>query len=151
MYKTTLEDILKGVQTYRNERLVHLLDKLGYIENFGTGIPRTIEAYLGTGKEPSFYDSENFFIVYLPNLNYNNNSGDQINDQINDQISDIGLEILKIIQNNPGIKVQGIYDAIVGSHSNITLDIIRNVIKREIKRYIVLKGSKKTGGYHIMK
>ena len=145
--KTTLKDILKGVQTYRNERLVHLLDKLGYIENFGTDIPRTIEAYFGTGREPSFYDSENFFIVYLPNLNYNNNS----NDQINDQISDIGLEILKIIQNNPGIKVQGIFDALIGSHSNITLDIIRNVIKREIKRYVVLKGSKKTGGYHIMK
>ena len=51
------------------------------------------------------------------NLNYNNNAHDQINDQINDQISDIGLEILKIIQNNPGIKVQGIYDALIGSNS----------------------------------
>ena len=112
---------------------------MGYIENFGTGIPRTIEAYSGTGKEPSFYDSENFFIVYLPNLNYNNNAHDQINDQINDQISDIGLEILKIIQNNPGIKVQGIYDALIGSHNNITLDIIRNVIKREIKKHVNLK------------
>ena len=98
LYKTTLEDILKRVQTYRNERLVHLLDKLGYIENFGTGIPRTIEAYSGTGKEPTFYDSENFFIVYLPNLNYNKNEQDQIHDQISDQISDIGLEILKIIK-----------------------------------------------------
>lgn len=151
LYKTTLEDILKGVQTYRNERLVHLLDKLGYIENFGTGIPRTIEAYYGTGKEPSFYDSENFFMVYLPNLNYSNDAQDQINDQINDQISDIGLEILKIIQNNPGIKVHGIYDALIENHGNMTLDIIRNVIKREIKRYVTLKGSKKTGGYHIIK
>lgn len=76
LYKTTLEDMLKGVQTYRNERLVHLLDKLGLIENYGTGIPRTLNAYKGTGKEPEFYDSENFFIVYLPNLNYR----DQIND-----------------------------------------------------------------------
>ena len=86
----------------------------------------------------------------MPNLNYNNNAQDQINDQINDQISDIGLEILKIIQNNPGIKVQGIYDALIGIHGNMTLDIIRNVIKREVKRYVALKGSKKTGVYHII-
>ena len=65
LYKTTLEDVLKGVQTYRNERLVHLLDKLGLIENYGTGIVRTLNAYRGTRKEPEFYDSENFFIVSL--------------------------------------------------------------------------------------
>ena len=57
LYKTTLEDVLKGVQTYRNERLVHLLDKLGLIENYGTGIARTLNAYKGTGREPEFYDS----------------------------------------------------------------------------------------------
>lgn len=28
LYKSNIEDMLKGVQTYRNQRLVHLLDKM---------------------------------------------------------------------------------------------------------------------------
>lgn len=76
--------MLRGVQTYRNERLVHLLDKLGFIENFGTGIPRTLDAYSKSKKKPESYDSENFFVVYLPNLNYVEENNDQINGQIND-------------------------------------------------------------------
>ena len=31
---------MKGTQTYRNHKLVNIFDKLGLIENFGTGIPR---------------------------------------------------------------------------------------------------------------
>lgn len=145
LFKTTLEDILKGVQTYRNERLVHLLDKLGLIENFGTGIPRTLNAYKNTGKEPKFYDSENFFIVYLPNLNYKN----KINDQINDDITELGLSIIRTIESNPGIKANKIYEILSTNDSRITLDMIRNSIKRELKKYIELRGSKKTGGYYL--
>lgn len=145
LYKTTLEDMLKGVQTYRNERLVHLLDKLGLIENYGTGIPRTLNAYKGTGKEPEFYDSENFFIVYLPNLNYN----DQINDQINDEINDLGLSIIRTVKSNPGIKADKIYEILSADDKRITLNMIRNSIRRELGKYIELRGSRKTGGYYL--
>lgn len=141
LYKTTLEDMLKGVQTYRNERLVHFFDKLHLIENFGTGIPRTLNAYKNTGKEPEFYDSENFFIVYLPNLNYH--------DQINDQITELGLSILRTLSKTPGIKVNRIYEILSNEDKNITMDMIRNSIKRELKEYIELRGSKKTGGYYL--
>ena len=57
LYKTCLEDMLKGVQTYRNTRLVHLLDKLGLIENFVTCIPKTLDAYSKFNKKPEFFDS----------------------------------------------------------------------------------------------
>ena len=70
-------------------------------------------------------------------------------DQINDQINVLGLEILQIISNNGGIKVQGIYDLLTQKHSDITLEIVRNSIKRDINQYIELRGSKKTGGYYI--
>ena len=70
-------------------------------------------------------------------------------DQINYQINVLGLEILQIISNNGGIKVQGIYDLLTQKHSDITLNIVRNSIKRDIKQYIELRGSKKTGGYYI--
>ena len=115
--------------------------------HFGTGIPRTFEAYDGTDKEPTFYDSDNFFIVYLPNLNYQKDA-DQINDQINDPISDMGLEILKIIQNNPGISVNGIFKILKELNEKVTLDIIRNSIRRELYNLIEHRGSKKTGGYY---
>ena len=145
LYKTTLEDVLKGVQTYRNERLVHLLDKLGLIENYGTGIARTLNAYKGTGREPEFYDSKNFFIVYLPNLNYR----DQINDQINDQITELGLSILRTVSGNPGIKADRIHEILSSEDKAITLNMVRNSIKRELRNYIELRGSRKTGGYYL--
>ena len=141
LYKTTLEDVLKGVQTYRNKRLVHLLDKLGLIENYGTGIARTLNAYKGTGREPEFYDSENFFIVYLPNLNYR--------DQINDQINELGLSILRTVSGNPGIKADRIHEILSSEDKAITLNMVRNSIKRELRNYIELRGSRKTGGYYL--
>ena len=149
LYKTTLEDMLEGVQTYRNERLVHLLDKLGLIENYGTGIPRTLNAYKGTGKEPEFYDSENFFIVYLPNLNYNDEINDEINDKINDEINDLGLSIIRTVKSNPGIKADKIYEILSAGDKGITLNMVRNSIRRELGKYIELRGSRKTGGYYL--
>ena len=52
VFDAPFEDIMGGIQTYRNPRLVHIFDKLGFIENFDTGIPRTIEAYAGYGVLP---------------------------------------------------------------------------------------------------
>ena len=149
LYRTSLEEILKGVQTYRNERLVHLLDKLGFIENFGTGIPRTLEAYANSGKKPEFVDGQNFFIVSLPNINYHDQINDQINDQIKASISDLGLAILKHLKENPGSNVSSIFDSLSKSFDGLTVDKIRNAIKREIAEYIEHKESKKTGGYYL--
>lgn len=73
--------------------MVHFFDKLGLIENFGTGIQKTIDAYKNEDKHPEFKPSENFFIVSLPNLTYD----DQINDQIKFNIlKRLNLSILKI-------------------------------------------------------
>ena len=111
------------------------------IENYGTGIPRTLNAYKGTGKEPEFYDSENFFIVYLPNLNYN--------DEINDEINDLGLSIIRTVKSNPGIKADKIYEILSAGDKGITLNMVRNSIRRELGKYIELRGSRKTDGYYL--
>ena len=89
---------MNGVQTYRNPGLVHVFDKLGMIENYGTGIPRTIESYKNYDVKPEFKATENFFFVTLPNINYASNGS--INDSINDPISDLGLEITKALKVN---------------------------------------------------
>lgn len=88
---------MNGVQTYRNPRLVHVFDKLGMIESFGTGIPRTFESYKNYDVKPEFKATENFFFVTLPNINYASN------DSINDPISDLGLEIMKSLKLNSEI------------------------------------------------
>lgn len=78
-------------------------------------------------KKPIFESSENFFYVTLPNLNYSSNV---------DQINDVGLEILKIIAEYPGSKTKDIYEKLHAKGVNVSLDQIRNAIKRELKPYI---------------
>ena len=85
IYKASLEDIMSGIQTYRNPGLVKIMNKLGYIENFGTGIPRILEAYENSNAKPEFVPSENFFVLTLPNLNDPTN--DPVIDQVNDSIN----------------------------------------------------------------
>ncbi|MCI1735237.1 MAG: putative DNA binding domain-containing protein [Bacilli bacterium] len=45
LYKTTMAAILCGIQTFRNPALVKVFDKLGMIENYGSGIQRILKAY----------------------------------------------------------------------------------------------------------
>lgn len=66
----TLEEIESGMTAVRNPQLVHILDKLGYIENYGTGIRRMFEAYREYDKNPIFKVHPNSFTVILPNVNY---------------------------------------------------------------------------------
>lgn len=101
IFNASMEDIMNGVQTYRNPRLVLMFDKLGMIESFGTGIPRTIESYKNYDVKPEFKATENFFFVTLPNINYASN--DPITDPITDPISDLGLEIMKSLKLNSEI------------------------------------------------
>ena len=53
-----------------------------------------------------------------------------------------------IIQNNPGISVNGVFKILEKINGKVTLDIIRNSIKRELYNLIEHRGSKKTGGYY---
>ena len=59
----TLEEVKDGMTAVRNPQLVHVLDKLKYIENYGTGIRRIYEAYRKTGKSPEFDVRPNSFKV----------------------------------------------------------------------------------------
>ena len=143
IFNASMDDIMNGVQTYRNPRLVHVLDKLGLIENFGTGIPRTIEAYDGYQIKPEFKATENFFFVTLPNVNY------QQNESINESINDIGLEILKIVKKYPGINIPKITIELQKEDSSVTKFKVRNEIQRNLNKYIEHKGSNKDGGYYL--
>ena len=132
---------MNGVQTYRNPRLVNVFDKLHLIENFGTGIPRTLQSYEGYEGKPEFRASENFLIVTLPNVNYSQN----------ESINDLGLGMLRIIKENPGINAPSITSLLSEKDHSITLFRVKNEIGRNLERYIEHIGSNKTGGYYLKK
>jgi len=57
---------------------------------------------------------------------------------------------LSIVSNNPGIKVPEIFDVISNANSTINVDKIRYSLKTELKGIVELRGSRKTGGYHLV-
>ncbi len=70
VFHSTLEAALNGLQTFRNPGLVRIFDKLGLIENYGTGLLRIREAYENDPRKPEFQVIDRYFFVTLPNLNY---------------------------------------------------------------------------------
>ena len=138
-----MDEIMSGIQTYRNPRLVHVFDKMGLIENFGTGIPRTILSYNNYLVKPEFKATENYFIVTLPNVNY------EQNDPINDPINDLGLELLRTIKDNPGLSSMELVEIVNKKMPDVTWNMVKNEIKRNLFKYIEHRGSNKTGGYYL--
>ena len=112
------------------------------IENFGTGIPRTIESYKNYNVKPEFNASENFFFVTLPNVNYNNNF-------LTDPITNFGLEIMKILKLNPGINTIELTKLIQMKLPSVSRDMIKNELKRNLSNYVEHRGSNKSGGYYL--
>lgn len=112
------------------------------IENFGTGIPRTIESYSNYNVKPVFKATENFFIVTLPNLNYCNNS-------VTDPISNLGLEILKCLKIFPELNTLQIVEKINHEDPLIIRDKVKNELKRYLTNYVEHRGSNRNGGYYL--
>ena len=62
--------------------------------------------------------------------------GVSIFDYVTKKISDLGLSILFIVSNKPGIKVPEIFDIISNTNSTINVDKIRYSLKTELKGMI---------------
>ena len=150
IYQATLEEIMDGIQTYRNPGLVRILNKLHYIENFGTGIPRILHAYEKENAKPLFEPTENFFKLSLPNTNFNADPlVDPIEDPILDPLNDFELAILKTIKENPGLNVPKLLDALKTQYPDVTIDKIKNALKRHLVKYAEFVGSRNGGGYKL--
>lgn len=66
----SVADIKEGISAQRNPNIVHVLDKINYIENFATGIRRILASYKDFDKEPMFIVTPNQFKVILYNRHY---------------------------------------------------------------------------------
>ena len=69
----SINDIYLGVSESRNPKLANIFYRLKYVESFGTGIGRIIKSYEHCDKKPVFHESDNAFLVMLPNVNYKEN------------------------------------------------------------------------------
>lgn len=66
----TMDDIMMGVSSFRNEHLAAVLYRLKLIEAYGTGIPKIFEAYDNMDCQPKIETSDNAFKITIPNVNY---------------------------------------------------------------------------------
>lgn len=66
----TFQDIKEGTTRRRNKRIVHVLDKLGYVENYNSGVRRIFKEYEDFSREPEYNISESKVVVTLYNRNY---------------------------------------------------------------------------------
>lgn len=64
-----VDDIMLGISVCRNPRLAAVFYRLKLIEAYGTGIPKIMKAYQGSGCEPQLTVTSNAFKIVLPNRN----------------------------------------------------------------------------------
>ena len=89
----TIEEALSGVQSFRNKYLVQLLHKLGYIENYSSGLNRIISEHEKYNIKPNIESSLNMFKITFPNINYHldnltiNKSSYYIKDNVADNVA----------------------------------------------------------------
>ena len=58
-----------GLSVCRNPKLAAIFYRLQLIEAYGTGMPKIMKAYAGTGLEPKIEVTNNAFKITLPNRN----------------------------------------------------------------------------------
>lgn len=64
-----LDDIMLGLSVCRNPKLAAIFYRLQLIEAYGTGMPKIMKAYAGTGMVPKIEVTNNAFKITLPNRN----------------------------------------------------------------------------------
>lgn len=87
----SVADIKEGISAQRNPNIIHVLDKINYIENFATGIRRILASYKDFDKEPEFVVTPNQFKVILYNRHYalvNDNQQGWVNNNLKINLSE---------------------------------------------------------------
>lgn len=176
----TLEEALKGEQSFRNEFVVKLLYKLGYIENYASGLNRIFSEYKKDKKQPEIYHSMNMFKITIFNRNYealfvntnqhlkdnrnkvneNNKYIEPINRAVNGAVNSAVNGAVKSLSKRDSIIYKVIkenpgfrYPQLERIIKILDPDINRNIFSKRIiqmKDVIEFKGSPKSGGYYII-
>jgi predicted HTH transcriptional regulator len=155
LYRTSMREVLNGRQSFRNPNLVYVLNKFNYIENYATGLKKTLTAYAAYDKKPTYQPTENFFTVILPNINVGVNEpvNGPVNEPVNGPVNEpVKLSIseqtvLELISNNPDITKEDI-----SKKTNKSLSSVKRwLVSLKESGYIERVGSDKTGYWKIIK
>lgn len=150
IYKYTLEEVLAGQQSFRNPGVVRILYMLGFIENYGSGLTRIINAYDKSALKAELLNMEHCFIVNLPNLNpiattgsgFESQNEPQNESQNEPQKAELQQSIIDLIKSNPKITRKEM-SALLGKSMSTIFRVLKN--NPNIK-YI---GSSKNGHWEI--
>ena len=142
VYNSTLEAVLGGVQTFRNPALVNILYKLGFIENYGTGLLRIKEAYENEELKPEFKVIDRYFFLTLPNLNKDSYFF-IANEAKNDTTKTLEEQVAELIKGNNSISKAEM--ALITKKSKSTID---RLLKQS--KLIIHVGPKKGGHWEIV-
>ncbi len=123
----TLDEAMNGVQSFRNKFLVQLLHRLGYIENYSSGLNRIFEEYKKVKKKPIIDTSFNMFKVTLLNLNY------KFDKNINDPINVSQNVSQNVPQNVPQNTYEKIIVAAIKNNNAITRKELALLIGKTVK------------------
>lgn len=132
----SVEDIKEGISAQRNPNIVHVLDKINYIENFATGIRRILASYKDFDKEPNFVVTPNQFKVVLYNKHYalvDDERQGLINNSLKKNLSEAEQLELGFIPQNDTLTVEAF-------HHHIERNIDKN--DEKIIKILTLNGEK---------
>ncbi len=161
-----MKEVLNGRQSFRNPNLVYVLNKFNYIENYVTGLKKTLAAYEKYSVKPKYEPTDNFFVVLLPNVTWNNivdtndtNVGVNVESDIND-VKNVGNDtnvsvkltstqkfVLKLLSENGSLSTSELANAIGRTQRTIQ----RVLIELKDKKYIERIGSTQTGYWKVLK
>lgn len=121
----SLDDIMLGLSICRNPKLAAIFYRLKLIEAYGTGLPKIIKAYEGSGLRPTIEVTSNAFKITLPNRNADAKESSEHNEaEVTDRNEEI---ILSYIESN---------GRIARSDVDLLLDVSQATSNRILKRMV---------------
>lgn len=63
-----IDDLMLGTSSRRNEKLASVMYRLGYMEAYGTGIPRIMGLYRNSVEKPRIETTTSVFKITLPRM-----------------------------------------------------------------------------------
>ena len=156
----TLKEALRGVQSFRNKYLVKLLHKLGYIENYSSGLNRIFKEYKKAKEKPNIETTLNMFKITFPNINYSNEA-QKIETKENEAQSEAQkVEIKENEAQNEAQKIELIIIKLIKQQPKITrremaeqIGISKTTVERILRKSIRVEhiGSSKSGYWRVIK
>ena len=126
-----------------NPLIAEVLYKSSFLENWGSGVSRMVDACRAQGVPEPEYVVNGGFVTIVFRRTEENGNGD-VNGGVN-SLKGILKEVYSIVLENPGIKIAQVAEIREKSESTVWKQL-SELCKRDLIEY---RGSDKTGGYYV--